>query len=185
MSTQRDVVTVSEIVFGNSFENKNGITVQPVNINIVERLNQFKKNDDDEKEEKEIRQLTINLSEFTRILVLNDYLALIKDSKVPEEITERKLQLAKQYEDQLRVLKGAKITIEREKIEEPEFDLSKPLEDKDGNPIMKDGEQVYDVKVDDEGKPIKKLVGYGDTRFTKLELSAAAAKLAEHLAFNK
>lgn len=186
MSTVKNVVTVSDVIFGNKFENKNGVEVQPVNINIVEKLSQFKVNDDEEKEEKQIRQITINLSEFTRLLVLDGYLGLIKESDVPEEITDSKVILTKKYEDQVRCLKGAKLTIEREEIKEIVPDESKPITDDEGNPKLDDNdEQMYEPMVGEDGKPIKKLVGYGETRFTKIELTPAANELAKHIAFNK
>ena len=186
MSTVKDTVTISDVIFGNRFENKNGVEVQPVNINIVEKLSQFKINDDDEKEEKQIRQITVNLSEFTRLLVLNDMLALVKESDVPEEIADVRAQLAKKYEDQVRILKGAKITVEREEIKDVIPDETKPLVDDNGDPKLDDsGEQMYEPLVGNDGKPVKKLVGYGETRFTKIELTPAATKLAEHIAFNK
>lgn len=186
MSTVKETVTISDVIFGNKFENKNGIEVQPVNINLVEKLSQFKINDDEEKEEKQIRQITINLSEFTRLLVLNDMLALVKESDVPEEITDVKAQLTKKYEDQVRILKGAKITIEREEIKDVVPDETKPITDEDGNPKLDDNEeQMYEPMLGEDGKPLKQLVGYGETRFIKLELTPAASKLAEHIAFNK
>lgn len=186
MSTVRNTVTISDVIFGNRFENKNGVEVQPVNINIVEKLSQFKINDDDEKEEKQIRQITINLSEFTRLLVLDDFLGLIKENDVPEDVTEPKEQLSIKYADQLRCMKGAKLTLEREEVKEVIPDETKPITDENGNPKLdENGEQMYEPVVGEDGKPVKKLVGYGDTRFIKLELSSAAAKLAEHLAYNK
>lgn len=186
MSTVKNTVTISDVIFGNRFENKSGVEVQPVNINIVEKLSQFKINDDEEKEEKQIRQITINLSEFTRLLVLDDFLGLIKENDVPEDITEPKTQLSIKYADQLRCMKGAKLTIEREEVKEVIPDKTKPITDVNGDPKLdENGEQMYEPIVGEDGKPVKKLVGYGDTRFIKLELSSAAAKLAEHLAYNK
>ena len=70
----KNVVKVANVVFGAEIEN-NGFQVQLVNFNLIDPMEQFKVNDDGEKELKSVRQLTIRMSEFTRLLVLDDCLS--------------------------------------------------------------------------------------------------------------
>lgn len=160
----KNTVKIANVVFGAEVEN-NGYSVQLVNLNLLNTLKQFKVNEDGEKELKEVRQLTIRMSEFTRLLVLNDYLALVPEKMLNED--EQKLsnkeQLSLRFADQCRLLKGAEITLNREEIYEAELD-------DDGNPIK-----------DKEGNDVKTLVGFGATEFTNVKLTPIAARVAEKL----
>lgn len=159
----KNTVKIANIMFGAEIEN-NGYQVQLVNLNLLDTLKQFKVNEDGEKELKEVRQLTIRMSEFMRLLVLDDYLALVPEKVLSDD--EQKLsnreQLALRYADACRLLKGAEITLEREEIYEPELD-------DDGKPIEKDG------------KPVQNLVGFGATEFSSVKLTPIATKVAEKL----
>lgn len=159
----KNIVKIANIMFGAEVEN-NGYSVQLVNLNLLDTLKQFKVTEDGDKELKEVRQLTIRMSEFTRLLVLDDYLALVPEKVLNED--EQKLsnkeQLALRFRDQCRLLKGAEITLEREEINEPELD-------DDGKPVEKDG------------KPVQNLVGFGATEFTSVKLTPIATKVAEKL----
>lgn len=184
MSKVKDTVTISEIMFGAEVENESGFKTQIININTVEPVNQFKVNEDGEKEEKQVRQLGIRMSDFTRILVLNDLVALIDTCDVADDVTDMKIRFAKQYKNQIKVLKGAKLTIEREEDKREMYDTTKPLVDEKGKPkVNEDGEPMYEPLKDAEGKVVKKLVGYTDIKYVKLELSQPAMKLAEKLVY--
>lgn len=184
MSTVRNTVTISNVMFGNEFENNNGIHVQPVNINTVERINQFKIVDD-EKEEKEIRQLTIGMNEFTRLLAKGGWIAQIKESKVDETGKTQKEILNERYEDQLNCLKGATLVFDREEVKETVYDETKPVMNPDGSPKLDDNEeQVYEPLMEN-GKPVKKLIGYGELTFVSLKLTNEGEELAKFKAFNK
>jgi hypothetical protein len=162
--TMKNTVKIANIVFGAEVES-NGHSVQLVNINLVDALKQFKVNEDGDKELKEARQLTIRMSEFTRLLVLDDYLALVPEKMLNDD--EQKLsnreQLTLRYADACRLLKGAEISLTREEIYEDELD-------DDGNSIK-----------DDEDKPVRTLVGFGTTEFTSVKLTPVAARVAEKL----
>lgn len=159
----KNTVKIANVVFGAEVEN-NGYSVQLVNLNLLDTLKQFKVNEDGEKELKEVRQLTIRMSEFTRLLVLDDYLALVPEKMLNED--EQKLsnkeQLSLRFADQCRLLKGAEITLNREEIYEAELDDGKPIKDKEGNDV-------------------KTLVGFGATEFTNVKLTPIAARVAEKL----
>lgn len=162
--TMKNTVKIANIMFGAEVES-NGHSVQLVNINLVDALKQFKVNEDGDKELKEARQLTIRMSEFTRLLVLDDYLALVPEKMLNDD--EQKLsnreQLTLRYADACRLLKGAEISLTREEIYEDKLD-------DDGNPIK-----------DAEDKPVQTLVGFGTTEFTSAKLTPIAAKVAEKL----
>ena len=160
----KNVVKVANVVFGAEIEN-NGFQVQLVNFNLIDPMEQFKVNDDGEKELKSVRQLTIRMSEFTRLLVLDDCLALVPEKPLSDEENNLKdnEKLAIRFADHLRILKGATITVDREEVKEDVLD-------DDGKPVT-----------DDEGKVKKNLVGFGETKFTKLELTPIAKKLCEKL----
>ena len=183
MSTLRTTVTISEVIFGNSFENKNGINVQPVNINTLEKINQFKVIDD-EKEQKDIRQLTIAMNEFTRLLAKGGWIAQIKESKVDETGKTQRDILNERYEDQLNCLKGATLVFDREEVKETVYDETKPVMNPDGSPKLDENEQVYEPLMED-GKVVKKLVGYGELTFVSLKLTPEGEELAKFKAFNK
>ena len=160
----KNTVKVANVVIGAEIEN-NGYQVRLVNINLVDPIEQFKVNEDGDKELKAIKQLTVRMSEFTRLLVLDEALALVPEKSVVDEegrLNEQE-KLSIRYEDQLRLLKGATISIDREEIKEDVLD-------DDGNPVK-----------DDDGKVQKELVGFGETKFTKLELTSIAKKLCEKL----
>lgn len=181
----KNVVTISDIMFGKPFENKNGIDTQLVNLNTVEKIHQFKMNEDGEKKGIEKAQIAINFSNFTRMLVLDQWLALMPTVKLSDE--QEALPKAERdaivYANHLRVLRGAKVTISRTEDTEVQYDETKPLKDEKGEPVLKDGEQVYEELKDENDKVVKKVVGYRDLEVVAIELTPAASKLAQHLAF--
>lgn len=185
MKTQKDVVTISEVNFGAKVTNEgNGFSTSIININILERLNQFKKNEDDEKEEKQVRQLGVRLSDFTRLIVLDEYLALIPEGDVDVNITDPKTIFDIKYAQHKSILKGAKLTINRERVESVVYDTEKPKTDSDGNPIVnEDGEVQYETKKDENGKDVMTLTSYGEIEFVELKLTNAALEKAKYLAF--
>lgn len=160
----KNVVKIANVVFGVEIEN-NGFQVQLVNINLVDPIDQFKVNEDGEKELKSQKQLTIRMPEFVRLLVLDDTLALVPEKSVTDEENKLSKQeiLSMRFADQLRLLKGATVAVEREEIKEAKLD-------DDGNEVK-----------DEEGKVVKELVGFGETKFNKLELTPIAKKLCEKL----
>lgn len=185
MSKVKNVVTISDIMFGAEFENESGFKTQIVNFNIVEPLGQFKVGEDDEKEYKEVRQIGLRMSDFTRVLVLNDLVALIDPCEVADDVTDPKIRFAKQYKNLIKVLKGAKLTIEREEIKTTVYDETKPLLDEKGKQVVdkETGEPKFEVKKDENGKEVKKLTGYSDIQYVALELTQPALKLAEKLVY--
>lgn len=183
---KKDVITIADIMFGKPFENKNGIDTQLVNLNTVEAVHQFRVNEDGEKEEVEKRQIAIPFSDFTRMLVLDGMLALVPESAVSGDATSRPKneQDAIKFANQVRCLRGAKLTIKREEEFEVVPDETKPVVDGAGNAVLDDNEeQVYEPLLGEDGKPVKRLVGYRNLEVVAVELSGPASKLAEHLAF--
>lgn len=177
----KEVVTISEVKIRSSFTNDRGIKVVPVTVNTIERVNQFQKDENDNKVLKSIRQVpNVNLSDFTRLLALSPYLPLIKKSAVSKTAAEDE-QLNTMYEDHLRCLGGAKLTLERVEIRDYEY-TDEPELDKDGNPKVDENEDVvYKKALDDKGNPITKLIGYGETSYLKLELTDPALDEAKRL----
>lgn len=183
---KKDVITIADVMFGKVFTNKNQIDTQLVNLNTVEAVHQFKVNEDGEKEEMEKRQIAIPFSDFTRMLVLDGMLALVPECELTAEdaTKEKHKQDAIKHADQVRCLRGAKLTIKREEELEVVPDESKPVVDADGNAVLDDNEeQVYEPLLGEDGKPVKRLVGYRNLEIVAVELSGPASKLAEHLAF--
>lgn len=182
----KNTITIADVMFSKEFETESGFKTQLVNLNIVEKLLQFVKGEDDEKEQIEKRQLALRLSDFTRLLVLHPMLALVDEQEL--NLDQKKLpkeeQLLIQYKNQIKLLKGAKLSIEREEIEQTMFDESKPKLDAKGKQVVgEDGEPVFEVLVDENGKTVKKLVGFGEIKFLKLELTMPAEKLAEKMVY--
>ena len=168
----KQTVKIADIYFSDPIENKeSGIKNVICNISTVEKVEKFKKDPDNEdiKILKKVNYLDCRLSDFKRIVVLDDTLAIVEDNVLSEEeskLSEKDRYLL-QYKNQIRCLKGATLTFEKECVYEPE--------------LNEDGEEVKD----EEGKAIKKLIGFGETTFIKLELSQAGTKLAEKLAFGE
>ena len=183
---KKDVITIADVMFGKVFTNKNQIDTQLVNLNTVEKIRQFRVNEDGEKEEVEKRQIAIPFSDFTRMLVLDGMLALVPESVVSEDAASKPKneQDAIRFANQVRCLRGAKLTIKRDEDWEDVPDETKPVVDGEGNPVLDDNnEQTYHPLLGEDGKPVKKLVGYRNLEVVAIELSAPAAKLAEHLAW--
>lgn len=183
---RKEVITIAEVRFSKEFETESKFKMQMVNLNIVERLEQFEKDEDDEKVLVNKRQLGVRMSDFKRILVLNEWLALIPEEDLNED--QSKFEKDKQSEiifaKHVRCLKAAKLTIEREEVFAPVYDTKKPLHDKDGNVVVdEDGNVQYEVKKDENGKDMKQLVGFGEMSFVDLKLTGAAEELAKHHAF--
>ena len=184
---RKDVITIADVMFGKVFTNKNQIDTQLVNLNTVEKVQQFRLNEDGEKEEVEKRQIAIPFSDFTRMLVLDGMLGLVPERELStEDASKPKDEQDKvRYADHVRCLRGAKLTIKRDEDWEVVPDETKPLSNEDGSPKLNDSdEQIYEPLLDEEGKPVKKLVGYRNLEVVAVQLSAPAAKLAEHLAFS-
>lgn len=181
----KSTITISEVFMNRSFTNENGLEIQLVNLNIVEKLPQFQV-EEDEKKLIEKRQFTIKMSDFKRLLVLDPMLALVPNVKLSEEEQQlpKNEQLMIQFGRQIQLLRAAKLTIDREEVKTVEYS-DKPVLDENGEP-KKDanGDIVYEPQLDDDGKPKQHLVGFGETSFIKLELTSPAAKLAERFAFN-
>ena len=184
MSTVRTTVTISGVEFGNPFENARGFRVIPVNINTNEKINQFKLIED-EKEERNIRQFTINMAEFTRLLSKGGWLAYIKENKVNEEGKTEKQILDERYEDQRICLNGATLVFDREEVRETVYDETKPIMNEDGSPKLDENEeQMYEPLIE-KGKVVTKLVGYGELTFISLKLTDEGMELAKDKAYNK
>lgn len=173
----KNTFTVADITVGNEFKNEQEFTVQNVVLATVEKIKQFEKpNGVKTLVEKPIFKL--KKSEFIRLLALDSMLVLLPKGKA-EAGESPKEALEAAYEDHLQILHGAQITIEREERFETVYS-DEPELDKDGNPVVDSNEDVvYKPLLDEEGKPQQKLVGFGETKLLKLELSAPAKKLLE------
>lgn len=173
----KNTFTVAEITVGNEFKNEQEFAVQNVVFTTVEKLKQFEKVDG-VKNLVERAIFKLKKSEFTRLLALDAELVLLPKGKT-QAGTSAKEALEIAYEDHIQLLHGAQITIERE--ERTETVLSdEPELDKNGNPVLDANEDVvYKLLLDEEGKPVTRLVGFGETKLLKLELSAPAKKLLE------
>ena len=182
----KNTITIADIMFSKEFESESGFKTQLVNLNIVEKLLQFVKGEDDDKEEMEKRQFAVQMSDFTRILVLHPLLALVDEQDLTSEqkMLPKEQQLMLQYKNQIKLLKGGKLTIQREEVYQVVLDESKPKLDEKGQQIInEDGEPQFEVKVDENGKEVKKLVGFKDIQYLKLELTQPAERLAEKLVY--
>ena len=159
----KNTIKIVEVKISNTVEN-NGYDIRLININILDPIPCFKVNEDGEKELKEIRQLTIRLSELKRIFILDDMLALLPEAKIKKEklneINEREALEIKYYRH-FNALKAAELTIDREEVYDAELD-------DDGNPIM-----------DEKGEPKKKLISFGKTEYKALKLTAFSKKYIE------
>lgn len=173
----KNTFTVAEITVGNEFKNEQEFAVQNVVFTTVEKLKQFEKVDG-VKNLVERAVFKLKKSEFTRLLALDSMLVLLPKGKAQDGASAKEV-LEVSYEDHLQLLHGAQITIERE--ERTETVLSdEPELDKDGNPVLDSNEDVvYKPLLDEEGKPVTRLVGFGETKLLKLELSTPAKKLLE------
>ena len=164
----KTTVTISKVYFGAEIETDYG-TASIVNINTVEPVLQGKKNDDGEKEIVQIRQLAMRMSDFERILVLDQHLPLLDVPQLTDE--QKKLSMREQFElqykEHIKVLKGAKLTIEREEIKAP-----KMTQDENGNEV---------AELDKDGNEVMILAGFGDTKYTSLLITDFATKYCEHL----
>lgn len=186
LQAMKNVITIADVMFGKVFTNKNQIDTQLVNLNTVEKIHQFRMNEDGEKEEVEKRQIAIPFSDFTRMLVLDGMLGLVPEHTLSDEDASKPKdeQDKIRYADQVRCLRGAKLTIKRDEDWEVVPDETKPKQNADGEAEVDEyGEQIYEPLIGEDGKPVKKLVGYRNLEVVAVELSAPAAKLAEHLAF--
>lgn len=186
LQAMKNVITIADVMFGKVFTNKNQIDTQLVNLNTVEKIHQFKMNEDGEKEEVEKRQIAIPFSDFTRMLVLDGMLGLVPECAISEEDASKPKdeQDRIKYSNVVRCLRGAKLTIKRDEDWEVVPDETKPKQNAEGEAEVDEyGEQVYEPLIGEDGKPVKKLVGYRNLEVVAVELSAPAAKLAEHLAF--
>ena len=113
----KNTIKIVEIYGGKKTE-QNGFDVTLVNISTFEPLLQFKVNEYGEKELKKVHQLTIRLSEFKKLFILDDMLALLEPKKLTDEeknLTDEE-QFATIYSEHIKVLRGARLVIEREEI---------------------------------------------------------------------
>lgn len=173
----KNTFTVADITVGNEFKNEQEFAVQNVVFTTVEKLKQFEKVDG-VKNLVERAIFKLRKSEFTRLLALDAMLVLLPKGK-PQDGASAKEVLEVTYEDHLRLLHGAQITIEREERVETVFS-DEPVLNDDGTPKVDDNEDVvYKPLLDEEDKPVTRLVGFGETKLLKLELSAPAKKLLE------
>lgn len=173
----KNTFTVAEITIGNEFKNEQEFAVQNVVFTTVEKLKQFEKVDG-VKNLVERAVFKLKKSEFTRLLALDTMLVLLPKGKAQAGASAKEA-LEAAYEDHLQLLHGAQITIEREERLETIYS-DEPEIDKDGNPVVDANEDVvYKPLLDEEGKPQQKLVGFGETKLLKLELSQPAKKLLE------
>lgn len=178
----KNVVTIVDLYYGSQFENKQGFKTTLVNMVLLEPLKQFRITEDGEKELVSVRQLALRVSDFLRMLVLDETLALM--DKETSSAEDEKIKFLEEYKNFIKVLKGAKLTLQREELTSKKFDVNKPLVDKDGKPLVnEDGEVMYDLLRDAEGNPVEDLIGFGETTFVKLELTSTAKRLAEKLVF--
>lgn len=161
----KNTVKISQIYFSAPIEGDYG-TYCIANINTIERIKQFKLNEDGDKEEVEARQLSIRDNEFDRLLVCNDYLAALPVEQVSDEdqtTMERNKILEAKYKNHIDLLRGATLEIEREEIYE--------------NIVDDEGNEVKDA----EGKPQTKLVGFGEMTIKSLKLNVVCQKKIEKM----
>lgn len=161
----KNTVKISSIYFSNEIEGDYGKFVI-VNINLVEKLPQFKMNEDGEKELVEVRQLSMREGDFDRLLVVNDYLAAIPKEVVEEEKKDsltRNQRLEIEYKQHIDLLRGATITLEREEIKQDKVD-------DEGNVVK-----------DSEGNTVRTLVGFGETTIKDVSLNKICQKKAEKI----
>jgi hypothetical protein len=165
----KNVVTISKVYFGAEINTDYG-TVKIVNLNLVEPLLQGKKNEDGDKELVEVRQLAMRMSDFERMLMLDENLAFLEVKELTEEeknLGERE-KFEIQYKHHIQVLRAAKLTIEREEIKVPKV----TGQDENGNDI---------VEKDREGNEVMVLSEFGETKYTNIVLTNVAKRYCEHL----
>ena len=168
----KNTMTIAAVTVGNQFKNSPDFDVQNVVFTTLEKITQFEVVDG-VKHKVERAIFKLKKSEFTRMLALDPQLVLLKPYKVDDGLDAKKA-LAEAYEDHLVLLGGARLTIEREEryktvmSDEPEVDA-------DGNPKVDENEDViYKPLLDEEGKPVQELIGFGETVLKKLDLSDVA-----------
>lgn len=178
----KDVLTIVDVTYTPTFENKKGFKTKLVDLVLMQPLLQGKTSENGEKVLVSIKQYGVNLNEFKRILILDETLCLIEKEK--SSVEDETLKFFEEYKNHIKVLRGAKLTLEREEGKAKKFDVNKPLTDDNGKPLVdEDGEVMYDYLRDAEGNIVEQLTGFGDTKFVKLELTPTAKKLAEKLVF--
>ena len=159
----KNKVKIVEVKVSNTVEN-NGYDVRLININILNPRPCFKVNEDGEKELKDVRQLTIRLSELKRIFILDDMLALLPEAKIKKEklneINEREALEIKYYRH-FNALKAAELTVDREEVYDAELD-------DEGTPVL-----------NENGEPKKVLIGFGKTNYSDLKLTSFSKKYIE------
>lgn len=161
----KNTVKISQVYFSTPIEGDYG-TYCIANINTIERIKQFKVNEDGEKEEVEVRQLSIRDNEFDRLLVANDYLAALPLGEVSDEdqaVMQRNQVLDIKYKRHMELLRGATLEIEREEIFES-------VVDDEGNEVK-----------DEDGKVQTKLVGFGEMTIKSLKLNVICQKKVEKM----
>ena len=165
----KNTVKISGVAFGGQVTTDNGTQLQLVSINIVEGIPAFRIVDG-EKKLVTSHQLSVRMGEFTRLLALDENLALVEESELTDE--EKRLsqqeQLTKRFKFQMQVLRGAQLTFSREEM----FEVQEEDDDTD---------DAAEGAADANAKPKtdKIVVGYKDLTFDKLILSNAAIKLIE------
>lgn len=161
----KNTVKISQVYFSTPIEGDYG-TYCIANINTIERIKQFKVNEDGEKEEVEARQLSIRDNEFDRLLVVNDFLAALPLEQVSDEdqaVMQRNQILDIRYKHHIELLRGATLEIEREEVYE--------------NVVDDEGNEVKDA----EGKVQTKLVGFGEMTIKSLKLNIICQKKVEKM----
>lgn len=176
----KNVVTITDINYGSSFENKNGIKTTIINLSLFEKLPQFKEDDENGgKVYREIKSYGINLSDFLRLFILDENLPYIDERRVDDSVTDPSERFKIKYHYHIKCMKGAKLTIEREEIEGIIYSDVIAKDDKGKDIVDKEtGEVQFEPKRDEKGNIVKKLVGFGDTKFVKLELTKRGSELA-------
>ena len=161
----KNVVKIADVYLSKEVESKQGIKHRILNISLVEKISSFKIVED-EKVEKKVSNLSLRESDFVRLIALDDTLALVEERTGDDSLSYEDNWSLK-HRDRIRCLKGASLTIDREIVEEEE--------------LNEDG----DIVLDEEGKPIKKLIGFGETKLVSLQLTKAGERLAEKLVFGE
>lgn len=167
----KNTVKVVNVKFNNEFENKNGIKQHTLQMLLVEpiMMGRVVKNDD-ERTEKVLKmsdRLVIDFKSFLKLIVMDDDLSQLDPMTSENEEWDKKM--TEMYSKHLGLLRGAEITLKREEITAPVYEVDESGEirlDEDGNPT---------IKIDGD-KPVTKMIGFGETTFLDIKLTNGAQK---------
>lgn len=177
----KNTVTIVSVFSGETFTNKQGFRTNLMNISTFEPYEHFEFNADGDKVLSRAREVAITRSDFLRLLVLDEDLPFINES----EITEREKQLSEgqqfdwRYHRQIKCMKSARLTIEREEVKTIVYSDKVRLDEK-GKEVVdpETGEVLFEPLLGEDGQPVTKVIGFGATRFVSLELTPRGRELA-------